>query len=129
MARQLVGRSCLGRRIFRCVRKRPELSKTENSQDASQRGERGGHFPTSSTPKNLPRECTSDAIPWASCPEQFVGRQHPPLLCRRDLRLYREDSTKSAKHAIPPRGLMSAPRSPQFQGRFGRLFRSLQPAV
>jgi hypothetical protein len=35
----------------------------------------------------------------------------------------------SAKHAIPPRGLMSTPRSPQFQGKFGRLFRSLQPAV
>jgi len=35
----------------------------------------------------------------------------------------------SAKHAIPPRGLMPTPRSPQIQGRFGRLFRSLQPAV
>jgi hypothetical protein len=34
----------------------------------------------------------------------------------------------SAKHAIPPRGLMSTSRSPRFDGKFGRLFRSLASA-
>ena len=32
------------------------------------------------------------------------------------------------KHSDPVRGLMSAKRSPLFQGRFGRMFRSLTPA-
>lgn len=32
------------------------------------------------------------------------------------------------RHSTPLRGLMSTGRSPQFQGRFGRLFRSLPPA-
>src|SRR5215471_4102203 len=35
----------------------------------------------------------------------------------------------SARHGDSPRGLMSAARSPLFDGRFGRLFRSLPPAV
>ncbi len=35
----------------------------------------------------------------------------------------------SAKHSTPVRGLMSAGRSPNFQGRFGRMFRSLRPAT
>src|ERR1700731_4740053 len=35
----------------------------------------------------------------------------------------------SAKHADPPRGLMSTTRSPLFDGQFGRLFRSLPPAA
>src|ERR1700749_5276391 len=35
----------------------------------------------------------------------------------------------TAKHGDPPRGLMSTPRSPLFDGRFGRLFRSLPPAA
>ena len=35
----------------------------------------------------------------------------------------------SAKHADPPRGLMSTARSPLFDGKFGRLFRSLPPAA
>src|SRR6516165_11304 len=35
----------------------------------------------------------------------------------------------SARHGDPPRGLMSAARSPLFDGRFGRLFRSLPPGV
>ena len=35
----------------------------------------------------------------------------------------------SAQHAFPPRGLMSTARSPLFDGKFGRLFRSLPPAV
>src|ERR1700730_13960160 len=35
----------------------------------------------------------------------------------------------SAKHADPPRGLMSTTRSPLFDGKFGRLFRSLPPAA
>jgi len=34
----------------------------------------------------------------------------------------------SAKHSQPIRGLMSTASSPQFQGKFGRLFRSLHPA-
>ena len=34
----------------------------------------------------------------------------------------------SFKHSIPPRGLMSTKTSPFFQGRFGRMFRSLHPA-
>jgi Animal haem peroxidase len=33
------------------------------------------------------------------------------------------------RHSTPIRGLMSTPRSPQFQGRFGRMFRSLVPAT
>src|SRR5215813_12177925 len=33
-----------------------------------------------------------------------------------------------ATHAVPVRGLMSTPASPQFQGRYGRMFRSLPPA-
>lgn len=32
-------------------------------------------------------------------------------------------------HSTPVRGLMSAPRSPLFQGKFGRMFRSLPPAT
>src|SRR4051794_20147057 len=35
----------------------------------------------------------------------------------------------SAKHGDPPRGLMSTARSPLFDGKFGRLFRSLPPAT
>lgn len=35
----------------------------------------------------------------------------------------------SAKHGIPPRGLLSTARSPLFVGKFGRLFRSLAPAT
>src|SRR5207244_2361987 len=34
----------------------------------------------------------------------------------------------SAKHSATLRGLMSTPKSPSFQGRFGRMFRSLPPA-
>src|SRR5947209_596280 len=34
----------------------------------------------------------------------------------------------SSRHSIPVRGLMSAGASPSFQGRFGRMFRSLKPA-
>jgi heme peroxidase len=34
-----------------------------------------------------------------------------------------------AKHSMPVRGLMSVKNSPLFQGRFGRLFRSLPPAT
>src|SRR5262245_25536416 len=34
----------------------------------------------------------------------------------------------SSRHSSLVRGLMSAPRSPLFQGRFGRMFRSLPPA-
>src|SRR6516165_7991392 len=34
----------------------------------------------------------------------------------------------SAKHARLPSGLMPTPRSPEFEGRFGRLFRPLPPA-
>jgi hypothetical protein len=34
----------------------------------------------------------------------------------------------SAKHAMPLRGLMSTGRSPLFDGKFGRMFRSLEPA-
>jgi hypothetical protein len=34
----------------------------------------------------------------------------------------------SAKHGVPIRGLMSVPHSRSFQGRFGRMFRSLSPA-
>ena len=33
------------------------------------------------------------------------------------------------RHSTPIRGLMSTGRSPQFQGRFGRMFRSLHPAT
>ncbi len=35
----------------------------------------------------------------------------------------------SAKHGTPVRGLMSTKSSPMFQGRFGRMFRSLHPAT
>jgi hypothetical protein len=35
----------------------------------------------------------------------------------------------SSKHSVPPRGLMSTGKSPLFQGRFGRMFRSLPPAT
>src|SRR5690349_129904 len=34
----------------------------------------------------------------------------------------------SARHSAPVRGLLSTARSPLFQGRFGRMFRSLPPA-
>jgi hypothetical protein len=34
----------------------------------------------------------------------------------------------SSRHSVPVRGLMSTGASPSFQGRFGRLFRSLKPA-
>jgi hypothetical protein len=34
----------------------------------------------------------------------------------------------SERHSVPIRGLMSAKTSPLFQGRFGRMFRSLPPA-
>jgi hypothetical protein len=34
----------------------------------------------------------------------------------------------SAKHGLPLRGLMSTKNSPLFEGRFGRMFRSLPPA-
>ena len=34
----------------------------------------------------------------------------------------------SGKHSVPPRGLMSVGRSPVFDGKFGRMFRSLSPA-
>ena len=33
------------------------------------------------------------------------------------------------RHSTPIRGLMSTKNSPIFQGRFGRLFRSLPPAT
>ena len=35
----------------------------------------------------------------------------------------------SDKHSTPLRGLMSTKTSPLFQGRFGRMFRSLHPAT
>jgi hypothetical protein len=35
----------------------------------------------------------------------------------------------SAKHGDPLRGLMSTARSPLFDGKFGRLLRSLPPAT
>src|SRR5580765_3773605 len=35
----------------------------------------------------------------------------------------------SSRHGVPLRGLMSAKKSPLFQGRFGRMFRSLRPAT
>ena len=38
-------------------------------------------------------------------------------------------SRMSARHGIPVRGLMSTKASPLFQGRFGRMFRSLHPAI
>src|SRR5258705_10548683 len=34
----------------------------------------------------------------------------------------------SSRHSVPVRGLMSTARSPSFQGRFGRMFRSLSAA-
>ena len=34
-----------------------------------------------------------------------------------------------AHHGRPLRGLMSTPKSPSFQGRFGRMFRSLPAAT
>ena len=34
-----------------------------------------------------------------------------------------------AHHGKPLRGLMSTPKSPSFQGRFGRMFRSLPAAT
>src|SRR4051812_15354455 len=34
----------------------------------------------------------------------------------------------TAKHSAPVRGLMSAGRSPSFEGLFGRMFRALPPA-
>ena len=34
----------------------------------------------------------------------------------------------SERHSTPIRGLMSTKTSPFFQGRFGRMFRSLHPA-
>src|SRR5262249_10873336 len=37
-------------------------------------------------------------------------------------------TTMPATHAVPIRGLMSTPASPQFQGRYGRMFRSLPRA-
>jgi len=37
--------------------------------------------------------------------------------------------TAFSHHGKPLRGLMSTSRSPSFQGRFGRMFRSLQPAT
>jgi hypothetical protein len=39
-----------------------------------------------------------------------------------------EGFTMTAKHSAPVRGLMSAGRSPTFEGLFGRMFRSLPPA-
>src|SRR3954451_3281265 len=39
-----------------------------------------------------------------------------------------EGFTMAAKHSAPVRGLMSAGRSPTFEGLFGRMFRSLPPA-
>jgi hypothetical protein len=38
-------------------------------------------------------------------------------------------SAKTAPHGKPLRGLMSTPKSPSFQGRFGRMFRSLPAAT
>jgi hypothetical protein len=35
----------------------------------------------------------------------------------------------SARHGVPPRGLMSTKFSPFFEGQFGRMFRSLRPAT
>ena len=35
----------------------------------------------------------------------------------------------SSRHGVPLRGLMSVKKSPLFQGRFGRMFRSLRPAT
>jgi hypothetical protein len=40
-----------------------------------------------------------------------------------------EGFTMTAKHSAPVRGLMSAGRSPSFEGLFGRMFRSLPPAT
>jgi hypothetical protein len=37
--------------------------------------------------------------------------------------------TAFAHHGKPLRGLMSTPKSPSFQGRFGRMFRSLPSAT
>lgn len=34
----------------------------------------------------------------------------------------------SGRHSVPVRGLMATNRSPRFEGRFGRMFRSLRPA-
>ena len=34
----------------------------------------------------------------------------------------------SMRHGVPPRGLLTTSKSPQFQGRFGRMFRSLPAA-
>jgi hypothetical protein len=35
----------------------------------------------------------------------------------------------SSRHGVPVRGLMSTGRSPSFEGRFGRMFRSLSGAT
>src|SRR5882672_11979914 len=35
----------------------------------------------------------------------------------------------SARHGVPPRGLMSTKSSPFFEGQFGRMFRSLRAAT
>jgi hypothetical protein len=53
----------------------------------------------------------------------------PPTPASRYPEMMRTISSAFAHHGRPLRGLMSTPRSPSFQGRFGRMFRSLPAAT
>jgi len=55
--------------------------------------------------------------------------QQPPAPASRYPETIRAVFSAFAHHGKPLRGLMSTPRSPSFQGRFGRMFRSLPAAT
>src|SRR5436305_15112064 len=54
----------------------------------------------------------------------FAPRESHPLTCRIPIKELR----MSIRHSTPVRGLISTKSSPLFEGRFGRMFRSLRPA-
>jgi hypothetical protein len=56
-------------------------------------------------------------------------KPEPPAPASRYPETMRAIGSAFAHHGRPMRGLMSTPRSPSFQGRFGRMFRSLPSAT
>ena len=73
------------------------------------------------------RQHPTQAPASAQKPTQASAQQPAPA--SRYPEMMRAVSSAFAHHGRPLRGLMSTPRSPSFQGRFGRMFRSLPAAT
>jgi hypothetical protein len=75
------------------------------------------------------RQHPTQAPASAQKPTQAPMPEQQPAPASRYPETMRTISSAFAHHGRPLRGLMSTPKSPSFQGRFGRMFRSLPAAT